>query len=141
MIEASRFCRNSRTLAHKSEASTIRKQLITSDFRKEKHIMFIKTVSTVAILAAALHQTASAEGLRTRDLAEEAAEVTVDREVGEDGMPPAGRRIADLPAPVAPKDGDGRNLAVACTSCYWNSYYGYITLCCDHEGDCGYFYC
>jgi len=101
--------------------------------------MYVKTVSTVAILAATLLQTSGAVNVRAREL--EGEDVTIDREIGEDGMPPAGRKIPDLPAPANPKDGDGRDLAIACTACYWNSYYGYITLCCDHTGDCGYFYC
>lgn len=80
--------------------------------------------------------------------------VTVEREIiPQTGMPPEGRTVLavdDHPLPPIEADAESednegsgdRRLTVWCkTYCWWHSYYGYITYCCDHTGYCAYVYC
>ena len=84
-------------------------------------------------------------------------EVTIDREVDGEGQVPQGRAVSydsdhELMVPpeigtlAGPGDGHGRDLGsgAACYSCWWDSYYGYITYCCAYTSNyysCGYYYC
>ena len=110
-----------------------------------KHIILLPFV--------VLFASANAKSLRRLATENEGGVVTIDREIVADtGLPPAGRTIQQdsthsLPfPPMAPEGavdvhGDDRKLAVACSSCWWDSFYGYIAVCCDHTGACVYVYC
>ena len=88
-------------------------------------------------------------------------QVTIDREIDGDGNVPQGRAVPydsnhqlSVPAEVEEDAEDhGRALGkksssddygYGCTSCWWDSYYGYISYCCAYRGNsyyCDYYYC
>jgi hypothetical protein len=86
-------------------------------------------------------------------------DVTIDREMDEDGNLPKGRTIVldedhllEVPAEFQGKnlkqtEGDDHGRALAwssCSSCWWNAYYGWVTYCCTYYTSstyCDYYYC